>query len=68
MRLDGDIAPRCPRDDALREERGLLRESGPRLGPGCDDVEEQATERHADREWVWQLFTSFVSFGITSDD
>jgi hypothetical protein len=29
--------------------------SGPRLGPRHDDVEKQATDRHADCEWVWQL-------------
>jgi hypothetical protein len=32
-----------------------MRKAGPRLGPWSDDLEEQATERHADREWVGQL-------------
>jgi hypothetical protein len=43
-----------------------LQKSSPRLGPRSDDVEEQATERQADCEWVWQLFTSFRSSQITS--
>ncbi|MGZ4245483.1 MAG: hypothetical protein ACXVSE_14435, partial [Solirubrobacteraceae bacterium] len=38
--LDGDVMPWCPRDGALREERGLLRQSSPRLGPWRDDVQE----------------------------
>ncbi len=29
--------------------------AGPRLGPWGDDLEEQATEGHADRERVGQL-------------
>jgi hypothetical protein len=57
--LDGDVPPWCPRDGALREERGLLRKASPRLGPWRNDIEEQATDCHTDREWVWQLFTSF---------
>jgi hypothetical protein len=40
VRLDGDLVPRCPRDGALREERGLWRSSSPRLGPRYNDVEE----------------------------
>jgi hypothetical protein len=40
VRLDGVFVPRCPRDGALREERGLLRESSPRLRPRYNDVEE----------------------------
>ena len=43
-----------------------MQNSSPRLGPWNDDVEEQATERHADCEWVWQLITSFRSTQITS--
>jgi hypothetical protein len=60
VRLDGFRRPQCPRDGTLREERGLWRGSSPRLGPRRDDIEEQATERHPDREWVGQLFTSFI--------
>jgi hypothetical protein len=39
VRLDRHIDRRCPRDGTRREERGLLRMSGSRLGPRCDDVE-----------------------------
>jgi hypothetical protein len=36
-----------------------MRKASPRLGPRSDQVEEQATEGHADRERVEQLvFTS----------
>jgi hypothetical protein len=38
--------------------------SGERLGPRRDDVKEQATDCHTDREWVWQLFTSFDCDGF----
>src|SRR4051812_42069027 len=46
---------RCPRDGARSEERWLTRKSGPRLWPRHQHIEEQATERHANRERVWQL-------------
>ncbi len=35
--------------------------ASPRLGPRHDDIEEQATESHADRERVGQLFTSLAT-------
>jgi hypothetical protein len=46
---------RCPRDGARREEQRFTRKSDPRLWPRHDHVEEQATERHTDRERVGQL-------------
>ena len=56
--------PRCPRAGARSEEKGLMRKSSPRLWPRHHHVEEQATERHADRERVGQLgsppFQAFV--------
>src|SRR3984885_11743445 len=49
------FVPRCPRTGARSEEKGLMRRSRPRLWPRHHHVEEQATERHADRERIGQL-------------
>jgi hypothetical protein len=38
--LERFVVQRCPRDSTLREERELLRKSGPRLRPWHDHVEE----------------------------
>jgi len=38
--LRRSLARQCPRDETRREERGLLRISGTRLGPRRDDIEE----------------------------
>jgi hypothetical protein len=51
----GGFVMRCPRDGTRSEERGLTRKSGPRLWPRHEHVEEQATERYADRKRVGQL-------------
>src|ERR1700733_2544068 len=47
--------PRCPRPGGRREEKRFTHRSSPRLWPWHDHVEEQATERHADRKRVGQL-------------
>jgi hypothetical protein len=36
----------------MRGERFAIRKSSPRLRSRCDDIEEQATDGHADRERV----------------
>jgi hypothetical protein len=56
------LVPRCPRVSGLRGETELGRKSGSRLGPRRDDVEQQATDGHPDRERVRQLGTSFAVF------
>ena len=43
-----------------------MRKSSPRLWPRHNHVEKQATERHADRERVRQLVTSFSKFGLAT--
>src|SRR5579875_2175169 len=57
--------PRCPRARPRGEERGLPQICGTRLGPWHDDVEEQATDGHADREWVGHWFTSSGSLMVS---
>ena len=55
MLLVRGFVPRCPRAGARSEERGLMRKSSARLWPRHDHIEEQATERYADRERIGQL-------------
>src|ERR1700761_5976433 len=59
---------RCPRHGVRREERRFTYKSGSRLWPRHDNVEEQATERYADRERVRQLGSppSGSKFGVAT--
>ncbi len=57
---------RCPRPGALGERRELHMGSGSRLRSRGDDIEEQATEGHADRERVRQVGITSLSFGPTA--
>jgi hypothetical protein len=50
------LPPRCPRvspgGPLILADLG---EAGPRLGPWYNNIEEQATEGHTDRERIWQF-------------